>query len=240
MRILVLLILLPLMGCATAENHYDPLESMNRKTDSFNDSLDKIVLKPLTEGYLTITPKFVQQGVSNFFDNITYPNVILNDFLQGKIKQGFMDITRLFANTIFGVGGLIDVATDGGAPKNNEDFGQTLAVWGVGSGAYVVYPVFGPNSLRNTPDFATSYLTDGLTWLLAGASATVLVPVYLLKAVDSRARLDTAISLRDELSLDPYVFTRDAWRQRRDYLIYDGNPPQKEGPVTDGFDDENF
>jgi len=228
-----------LAGCAaTPENNYDPGESLNRKTDAFNDTVDRITLRPISEVYVWAFPQPVQTAVSNFYDNITYLNTVLNDFLQGKGKQGFADLGRLLVNTTLGIGGFVDVAKSFGLEKHQEDFGQTLAVWGADQGAYIVYPLLGPNSVRNTPDFITATAMDGTFWIGLFAAPTIWIPLAAMKYIDKRARLLEASRMRDELALDPYVFTREAWRQNREYLIYDGNPPKASTTTDDGWEDD--
>ena len=229
-----------LSACATQQNHYDPIESTNRVTDKVNDGIDRITLKPLAQGYNYVVPKPMRTAVSNFYDNSTYINTVLNDFLQGKGQQGFMDFMRFLINSTLGVGGLVDVATSMGFDRHDEDFGQTLATWGVSKGAYIIYPLFGPNSVRNTPDFLTATATNPLFWAGFVLAPYVTIPVTALNYVDTRSRLLSASDMRDELALDPYVFTREAWRQRRDYLIYDGNPPVSPVNEDDGFEDDGF
>ncbi len=229
-----------LSACATTQNHYDPIESTNRVTDKVNDGLDRVSLKPLAQGYTYVVPKPMRTAVSNFYDNSTYVNTVLNDFLQGKGGQGFSDLMRFLINSTLGVGGLVDVATSMGFERHDEDFGQTLATWGVSKGAYIIYPFYGPNSARNTPDFLTATATDPLFWAGFVLAPYITIPATLLKYVDERAQLLSASDMRDELALDPYVFTREAWRQRRDYLIYDGNPPVSPVDEDDGFEDDGF
>jgi phospholipid-binding lipoprotein MlaA len=238
LSVLVLLLTL-LSGCATTENHGDPLEGLNRGTDKFNDVLDRATLKPAAKGYVAVTAEPIRKSVSNFYDNITYLNTVLNDFLQGKGKQGSADFGRFLINTTVGIGGLFDVATSMGLEKHDEDFGQTLAVWGASQGAYIVYPFLGPNSVRKTPDFVTATATDGLFWLSFAGIPQVTIPLAVLKYVDKRARLLSASGMRDELALDSYVFTREAWRQHREYLIYDGHPPAKPQEDDWGNDSED-
>ncbi|MDX8406475.1 MAG: VacJ family lipoprotein [Mariprofundus sp.] len=237
--ILILLLAALLPGCATQQNHYDPIESTNRVTDKVNDGIDRITLKPAARGYTAVVPKPLRTAVSNFFDNATYMNTVLNDFLQGKGSQGMADLGRFLMNSSFGLAGLVDVATPMGLERHDEDFGQTLAVWGVGNSAYIVYPLLGPNSLRKTPDFVTATATDPLFWAGFVLAPYITVPVAIVKYVDKRARLLKASDMRDELALDPYVFTREAWMQQREYLIYDGHPPVKENS-DDGWQDEDF
>ncbi|MBF0281309.1 MAG: VacJ family lipoprotein [Zetaproteobacteria bacterium] len=225
LRCLFTAIFLLLSGCATTNNDYDPLEPINRPIDAVNTLIDNYTLKPIAEGYVIITTPTMRNGVTNFFNHWMYLNTILHDLLQGKVVQGSEDVTRFFINTTLGMGGIMDIASKIGYDQHYEDFGQTLAVWGVGEGAYIVYPVLGPNSLRKTPDFITSSITDGMFWLSTVVASTVTMPMYILKYVNVRAGLLSASEMRDELSLDPYVFTREAWRQNRLHLIYDGHPP---------------
>ncbi|MDX8403121.1 MAG: VacJ family lipoprotein [Mariprofundaceae bacterium] len=222
-------------GCATVQNNHDPIEGVNRVTDSFNDKLDRVTLKPLAKGYMSGSDAKMRKAISNFYDNLAYPNTILHDFLQGKAGQGFEDFTRFIINSTVGLAGLIDVATHMGLEKHQEDFGQTLAVWGASQGAYIVYPFLGPNSVRNTPNFITETATDGLFWAGLFLAPQITIPLVLMKYVDKRARLLDASDMRDELALDPYIFTREAWQQNREFLIYDGNPPAKQ---TDNADDD--
>jgi len=230
---------LMLSACATTENHHDPIEPVNRVTDSVNDTIDRVTLKPIAQGYTAAVPKPMRTAVSNFYENATYLNTVLNGFLQGKGGQGIQDLGRFLINTTLGVGGLVDVASSMGLERHEEDFGQTLAVWGVGQGAYIVYPLLGPNSVRNTPDFITETATDPLFWAAFALAPYVTIPVTAMKYIDKRAQLLDASDMRDELALDPYVFTREAWRQNREYKIYDGNPPRKESD-DDGWEEDEW
>ncbi len=244
LHLLILVLVFTLTACATAQNHYDPIESTNRVTDTVNDSIDRVSLKPLAQGYTTVVPKPMRAAVSNFYDNSTYMNTVLNDFLQGKGQQGFLDLMRFLINSTLGIGGLVDVASSMGFERHEEDFGQTLATWGVGKGAYIVYPLMGPNSARNTSDFLTATATDPLFWAGFVLAPYVTIPITVLKYIDERALLLSASDMRDELALDPYIFTREAWRQRREYLIYDGSPPtpisEDDGFEKDGFEEDDF
>jgi len=224
-------------GCATVENEHDPLEGLNRASDGLNSVLDKLTLAPTARGYGQVTPGVIRTIVSNFFDNSVYMNVVLNDFLQGKGQQGGADFGRFLINSTLGVGGLFDPATSIGLNKHDEDFGQTLAAWGVGQGGYIVYPFFGPNSYRNTPDFVTATLTDVLFWVSLSAAPAITIPLTVLKAIDKRYRLIAAANLRDDMALDAYVFTREAWRQHREYLIFDGKPPSA---AKDDWEDDDW
>ena len=221
-----------LTGCAgtqTVEGEYnpDPYEDTNRSFYRFNDALDRHVMRPVAETYANVAPKPVRNSVTNFFDNLEYLNVILHSFLQGKLKQGFSDAIRFTVNSTVGIGGLFDVASGMGLKEHEEDFGQTLATWGLNQGAFLNLPFFGPNTARNTPDFASSYLANPLTYL----SSIFLFPVTALNFVNTRANLLEASEFVEEASIDPYSFIREAYLQRRKYLIHDGNPP------AEGYDD---
>ena len=213
---------------ANASEPGDPLEPANRVSHRVGLFLDRTVLGPVARAYLRFTPSFVRTGISNFIDNLTYPNVIINDFLQGKIDQGLQDSMRFVVNTTFGLVGFIDFATGIGLERHDEDFGQTLAVWGVGEIAYLDLPGLGPSSVRDVADVPLAWQTS----LIALADVSGLaVPVVILGLVDARANASGLIAFRDRVALDSYVFTREAYRRRRNHLIMDGE-------VTD--DDEDF
>lgn len=235
--ILILLVVLLQVGCATVENDFDPLEPMNRSIDGFNTGLDNIVLRPVSKGYTSAVPQGVRSSVTNFFENLQVPNTIINDLLQGKVVQGLSDTVRFTVNSTVGLLGLFDVAKHMGLEEHKEDFGQTLAVWGVGQGAYIVYPVLGPNSVRKTPGTVMSYFLDGATYLNAFLSPEATIAAITLKYINQRANVEDFVKLRDELALDAYVFVREGWRQSRVYSIYDGYPPE---PINndDDFEDE--
>jgi len=202
----------------------DPLEKINRPMDKMNNFLDRHIGKPVADGYVTVVHPDIRLSVSNFFDNLGYLNVILHDFLQGKGKQGFQDSSRFLVNTTIGIGGLFDVATGMGLEEHNEDFGQTLGTWGADEGAYLVLPVFGPDTVRNVPDIVTSAVTNIFFYV----TTPIIAPLAVLKFVDRRARADQAIRFRDESAVEPYLFTREAYLQHRTFLVYDGNPPTEE------------
>ncbi|MCH7694699.1 MAG: VacJ family lipoprotein [Proteobacteria bacterium] len=214
-------------GCSTAPSKEDyagapdRLELANRGFFNFNEALDKHLLKPISKTYAEFTPQLVRTSITNFFDNIAYLNVILNSFLQGKIDQGLSDSVRLLFNSTIGIGGLFDVATPMGLPEHNEDFGQTLAVWGINRGSYLYLPVLGPNTIRNTPDLASSTLLNPLTYV----TGAIFFPLLAINIINLRADLLDETSIRDEAAVDLYSFTREAYLQRREFLIYDGNPP---------------
>lgn len=214
-----------LSGCASTGVHdeiRDPLEPINRITYKFNDILDRGVLYPLAAAYKDGVPPWVRTRILNFFTNLWTPMVTINDLLQGKGNQAASDAARFVLNTTFGVVGLFDVATSMGHEAHDEDFGQTLAVWGVPEGWYFVIPVLGPSTLpRDTLGWVGDYFLDPLWY---ADNNQVRYPLVALRAVDERSQLPSPDALV-EAALDPYVFMREAYRQRRWNLIYDGNPP---------------
>ena len=229
-----------LTGCATMQSadpevpDNDPFESVNRPIYRANDFIDRRIAKPVTEAYVSYTPQPVQNSVSNFFDNVVYPNVILNDFLQGKGTQGLEDLGRFLVNTTFGFLGVWDMATPLGLEAHDEDFGQTLGVWGMDESIYLVLPFIGPSTVRDVPNLGVSTVTNILFYV----PSPYVVPVALLGFIDLRARLNEAITFRDETAVEPYLFTREAYLQHRKFLIYDGNPPIDDDLyLGDPFDD---
>lgn len=232
----MLLCMLCVSGCATTPagvDHSDPLESVNRKLYSFNDTLDRHVLKPAADAYIRVTPKPVQASVGNFYNNLTYADVILNQFLQGKIILGFSDVGRFVVNSTVGIAGLFDPASHIGLIAHNEDFGQTLAVWHVPQGAYLVLPFLGPDTVRNTPDIVTSTVTNGLFYI---GALYVTLPLGVLGIINTRVQASSSLSLVSQAALDPYVFVREGYLQHREFLIFDGHPPPRfynEGDETD-------
>jgi len=230
-----------LAGCASnppKDQTYDPIEKVNRGTYWFNNQLDKFLLKPLSEGYTYAVPRKGRIMVSNFFDNALYMDTILNDFLQGKGAQGVSDVGRFVVNSTLGVGGFFDPATPMGLEKHEEDFGQTLGVWGVGQGAYLVFPVYGPNTARDAPGLAVSTVTSAVFWAGFFLNPAATIPISIVEALDLRSRASNAIRFVNESALDPYVFTREAWVQHRTFLIYDGNPPETD--FEDDFGDDGL
>ncbi|GHD45767.1 phospholipid-binding lipoprotein MlaA [Marinobacter persicus] len=195
----------------------DPLEGWNRKVFAFNDGIDRWVLRPTAKAYRTVTPDVVDTGVTNFFSNIGEIGNFANSVLQGKGESAVVAFGRFTFNTVFGLGGLFDVATSFDLPERQEDFGQTLATWGVGSGPYLVMPLLGPSTPRHT----TGFLTDG--FVLPSPWDAVDEPdwYYLraLQVVDKRADL---IPAERFISGDRYTFMRNAFLQRREFLINDG------------------
>ena len=214
-----------LVGCATSGgNPADPLEPLNRAVFGFNDAADRAVIKPVARAYRAVLPGTVRTGVSNFFSNLEDIWISMNDVLQGKFQHGVDDLGRFLFNSTFGIAGIFDFASELGFPKHNEDFGQTLGSWGVGSGAYLVLPILGPSTIR-----------DGFGLLLDTQADLVFqidgVPVhnslYATRAIGARANLLDASSVIEQAALDKYAFVRDAWLQRRRNLVYDGDPPRE-------------
>jgi phospholipid-binding lipoprotein MlaA len=219
-----LLAALLLAGCATtSDNPRDPWEGFNRKSYAFNDAVDRAVLKPLAEGYQEGVPAPAREGVNNFFGNLEDVGTSLNNFLQGKAAEGFSDAGRFVINTVFGVFGLWDVATPLGLEKHYEDFGQTLGVWGVQSGPYLVIPFLGPSTARDAPAKAVDP-----SWYYSNAvdSSGVYWGLWSLDKVRERANLLKAEGVMAEAALDRYSFIRDSWLQRRRSQVYDGSPPR--------------
>ncbi len=232
-------------GCAThkPEGGYsgaesDPWEATNRSIYAFNNVVDKATLRPLARGYRAVTPRFARVGISNFFSNLAYPGVALNALLQGKVKQSGRDLLRFGMNTTLGLGGLVDIASDAGLTANEEDFGQTLAVWGVPAGPYVQLPFLGPSTLRDAPAQFVDVFTDGQTYV---DESSVRDKLRILSLVDTRYRLLSAEALLDD-AYDPYLTLREAWLQRREYVIYDGEPPEDDDFFDEAFleEDEEF
>jgi phospholipid-binding lipoprotein MlaA len=222
--------LVGLGGCATTGgNPGDPLEGFNRAMYSFNDGLDKVVIKPVASGYKAVMPDFARTGVTNFFANLGDIWIGVNNILQGKVGAGVSDLGRFLMNSTIGVLGLFDVASNAGLEKHNEDFGQTLGWWGVGSGAYVVLPILGPSTVRDGISLlALDWRGDPLWYVGNIPTRNELIGA---RVVDTRAtHLDTT-RLVDDAALDRYVFVRDAYLQRRRSLIYDGDPPREADPT---------
>lgn len=223
-RILLAIAAVALTGCAStqAKNPADPLESFNRGVYQFNDALDKAVAKPVAQGYDAVMPKPGKIMVSNFFSNLDDVIVTANDLLQLKFAQAASDGSRFLFNTTFGVFGLFDVASR--LEKHNEDFGQTLGYWGIGSGPYIVLPILGPSSVR---DGIGLYVDSRPSKLRRVSHMRTRNQLYLTKAIDRRAQLLEQEKVLDEAVIDRYQFIRDAYQLRRQSLVYDGNPPRE-------------
>ena len=202
----------------------DPFEPVNRTVFEFNETVDKYITKPIAETY-QYAPSPVRTGVSNFFNNIDDVMTVINDVLQLKIQQGVTDSMRIVFNSTFGLLGMVDVASDWDLPRHNERIADTLGYWGINSGAYLVIPILGPSSLRDAPALAVEVLyTYPLTYLHPIAHRNSLQGI---KMVSNRASLLTATELTEEVALDPYAFTRNAYYQWRQNQVYDGDPPEQ-------------
>ena len=209
-------------GCATTgvteqphiANKADPYEHFNRNVFTFNDKVDDYVAKPISDAYKWITPQFLQTGVFNFFNNLKTINVVINDVLQAKFQQSAEDAGRLALNTTLGLGGFVDVGKSVGLEQNDEDFEQTLAVWGVPQGSYLVIPFLGPSTVRGIPGavFDTA----------ANPTSYVGWPVQLIYMLNTRANAEGSLKFIDEAALDRYVFTRESFLQWRKNLATDG------------------
>lgn len=223
-------------GKTTQEDHW---EGMNRGVYKFNDALDRAALKPVAKGYKKITPDWMRTGIGNFFSNLGYPSTFINQFLQGKAVLGLRDTARFLVNSTIGLVGFLDVATPMGLEKNDEDFGQTLAVWGVGSGPYLTLPLFGPSTMRDAPSRVVEFFLDPLD--LADIPWEAEWGKTALHAIHARTDL-LPLDATLQRAFDPYAFVRDAWLQRREYVIYDGNPPPEEfdEPFHEDFEDEDL
>jgi phospholipid-binding lipoprotein MlaA len=212
----------------------DPHEDINRVSYDFTDKVDRMLFEPVADAYADYVPDAAQRSIGNFYDNLSYPNVVLNAFLQGKVKQGFFDGLRFAVNSTIGMLGLFDMATHMGLERHDEDFGQTLAVWGFDTGSYLFIPILGPSSKRDVVGVPVTVVTNMLFYAGYVVGAPVFVPLTVLGAIDKRARLAGPMRIRDQAALDPYLFVREASLQQREFLIHDGNPPLKL------YDDELF
>ena len=216
-----------LAGCATtgSGNPRDPLEPLNRAIFGFNEAFDRALMKPVAEGYRAILPEMLRAGATNFFSNIEDLWSAANNLLQCKPEQALQDVMRVAMNTVIGLGGLIDVASDAGLDKHSEDFGQTLGRWGVGSGPYLVLPFLGPSSLRDGIGLlAVDYAADPV-W--NADHIPTRNTLYAGRAVNSRANALDAGRVLEDAALDKYRFMRDSYLQRRRNLVYDGDPPRE-------------
>ena len=216
-----------LCGCAAGPDPRDPLEPFNRKLYAFNEGVDKAVLKPVAKGYVAVVPQLVRRGVTNVFNNLGVIVTTFNDALQLKGSKVPVDFARFTTNMIFGLGGLIDVATELKIENRNEDFGQTLGYWGLASGPYLILPLFGPSSTRDASGRVVDFVASPFFYW--NPDPAIRWGVFALDIIDSRANLLEVEKFLDTASIDRYSFLRDAYLQRREYLIHDGNPPTGPG-----------
>ncbi len=213
-----------LTGCASSGNPKDPIEGFNRAMFAFNEGLDTAILKPVATGYEAVLPTPIRTGVTNFFGNIDDLFIGVNNLLQGKVPEAFSDLGRVVINTTIGLLGVLDVASEAGLEKHDEDFGQTFGRWGVGNGAYVVVPFFGPRNVRDTVGLVLDVAADPVA---NHEPARVRDAALVLRVVNDRANLLPADKVVEEAALDKYSYMRDAYLQRRRNLIHDGNPPRE-------------
>ncbi len=227
-----------LSGCVTIEGPTepgDPFESFNRGMYHFNDSVDEYVMEPVAIGYNAVTPLVVQKGVTNFFSNLGDVVVVFNDLLQLKPVQFISDAGRLLINSTLGLYGIIDWATDMGLERHDEDFGQTLGYWGVPRGPYLVMPFFGPSTVRDTGGFYVDSIKfdpiyneihEGMPF--PDRDKTEWITLTVVDAINTRTRLLLAGRLLSVASLDEYIYLREAYLQKRNNLVHDGNPPKED------------
>lgn len=232
-----LLLLALLTSCAAKngtgqEDVSDPFEPVNRGIYSFNDVADTWILRPLAKGYVWIAPPVVRTGINNFLDNLFYPVDILNALLQGKFAATVEGLGRFGMNTTLGFAGILDPATDAGLEKLNEDFGQTLGVWGVPEGPYIMVPFFGPRTVRSGVGSLVDFFVSPL---FAISDSKVRWGLFIAVTIQTRS---TLLKIDEDVrrAFDPYAFVRDSYMQHREYLRYDGNPPEDDL----FFDDEEF
>jgi len=238
-RTIVLFLILMASGCSTTGSQptdpADPWEGFNRNMYSFNKGLDKVIAKPITQGYKAITPDFIEQGVSNVFDNIgDIPN-FLNNLLQGKGKDSISDLTRFVINSTLGIAGLWDPASSLGLTKHDEDFGQTLAVWGVSDGPYLMLPIFGPYTLRGALGLPIDSQFDPVSHINHNRTRYEFT---LFDFIDKRSSL---MAFEDQLesAVDEYSFIRDIYLQNRKFKVFDGNIPLDDDFECEEEDEED-
>lgn len=224
--LLATLLVLPALP-AQAATESDPWEGFNRSVFAFNETLDEYVLLPVTRAYRAVTPDPLEKGVHNFFSNLGDVSSLVNNLFQLKFHDAAKDSARLVANSSFGLFGLIDVATPLGLPRQGEDFGQTLGYWGVGTGPYLVLPVLGPSNVRDGVARIPDQRLDPVDYVEDDTSRWGLI---ILRGIDQRSQLIRSERL---ISGDRYVFIRDAYLQRREFQVRDGE-------MTDVYEDDGF
>ena len=211
-----LLIAVALTGCAATSNPKDPLESFNRTMFNFNDTVDQVALRPAAQAYRDVLPSFVQTGVGNFFGNLGDVWTAVNNLLQGKLANGLSDVMRVAVNSTLGFGGLLDIGSEAGLTKHKEDFGQTLGTWGVESGPYIVLPLLGSSTLRDTAALPVDFYADPWSYTYPVNTRTV---GSVVRIVDQRSLVLDASDLIEAAALDRYEFVRDAYLQRRESRV---------------------
>jgi phospholipid-binding lipoprotein MlaA len=230
-RIGASLLISVLAGCATTStSRGDPLEGFNRAVFSFNEALDIAILKPVATGYQAVLPEMVRTGVDNFFDNLVDAWSAVNHLLQGKPVEATEMGVRFGMNTFIGLAGLIDVASDAGLERRTEDFGQTLGRWGLGAGPYIMLPLLGPSTLRDTSALVLDWRATPLAMLHQSRDR---VPLAVLQIISTRARLLSVTRAIDEIAIDKYALIRDGFLARRRNQVYDGDPPEEPPPPAE-------
>ena len=225
---LALAIAASVSACATGTNPRDPLEGYNRAMFKFNDTVDQVALKPVATAYKKVTPSFVQTGVGNFFGNLSDVWSAVNNLLQGKGEAGLQDVVRVSMNSTFGIFGLIDIASQAGVPKHNEDFGQTLGWYGVQPGPYVMLPLLGPSTVRDTAALPLDITGD--PWRYKDPAYVRNIGT-VTRVVDKRAALLDATNLMEAAALDRYEFIRDGFLQARESKVFDGDTDRRDRKV---------
>jgi phospholipid-binding lipoprotein MlaA len=209
------------------ENEHDPLEGFNRAMFAVNEGLDTVLVKPVAQAYDFVVPLPAKAGVGSFFGNISDVRNVLNNALQGKLADAGNDLGRLLINSTIGIFGLFDVASELGLERHDEDFGQTLAVWGWEDSDFLFWPILGPRTVRDTGGWVVDAYTDP-TWYTLNKSVAARNSLLALRFVDVRASLLPSDKVVEEAALDKYAYVRDAYLQRRRNQIFDGRPPRLE------------
>ena len=231
---LVVGVALMLGGCASTQSlvkdaragpgaRHDPWENWNRKVFAFNEGLDENIFKPVATGYAKVVPQFVRRGVDNFFSNAADAWSAVNNVLQGKPEPAFTSVVRFTTNTVLGFFGVLDIASEFGLEHRYEDFGQTLGRWGFGPGAFVMLPLLGPSTVRDTLALPLDRTASPALYISSGSYQFGIVG---LQIINTRANLLGASKVIDDIALDKYTFIRDAYLQRRRSLTFDGDAPE--------------
>jgi phospholipid-binding lipoprotein MlaA len=227
---------LMLTGCATLPSGKadprDPWERFNRSSFAFNDALDRAVAKPVAKAYKKVTPRVIRTGISNVFSNLTTVTTVINDALQGKMRDAGRDSARFLLNSTLGLAGLFDPASAAGLENNDEDFGQTLGKWGVKSGPYLMLPFLGPSTVRDTFARIPDQYTNPVTYLEDDSTRYIIQGVAFLDLRAGLLDLDAQL----ERSYDRYAFVRNAWLQRREYKVTDGNVEDQSLELEEGME----
>jgi phospholipid-binding lipoprotein MlaA len=211
-----------LAGCALGPTREDPFEPANRVAYQVHEAVDGTIVKPFVQAYVDYAPQIVQTAIRNFFGNIDDMFSVVNDFLQWKLDKAGNDMGRVITNTAFGLLGMIDIASDAGVEKGNEDFGQTFGYWGIPQGPYVFVPLFGPTTVRDGSGWIIRAYTTPIGYIPDVPTRNIL---WAIGYVDLRAEALQTESLVNQAAIDKYTFIRRAYLQRREYLVHDGAPP---------------